>query len=87
VTGLTEAGNKVGGRISGCWQAIHSVALSGLAAPHSSQKNSSDDCCIRPCFLQKGLLKNRGFASPLYIIDEEQLEKQPGEKWSMAKNE
>ena len=35
-----------GGCVSGWWQAIQCVASSGLAAPHSSQKNSNDDCCI-----------------------------------------
>src|SRR5579883_1357761 len=43
-TGFTGAGREAGERESGCWQAIQHVASSGLAAPHSSQKNSSDDC-------------------------------------------
>src|SRR6476469_7226976 len=49
VIGWIGAGAGVvttGGRVSGCWQAIQCVASSGLAAPHSSQKYSNDDCCI-----------------------------------------
>jgi hypothetical protein len=63
-----DAGNVADGRVSGCRQAIQSVASSGLAAPHSSQKNSSDDCCMTSLFSSMKIA--------LFIIDEEELKKQ-----------